>query len=601
MNSPAVKGIDLRRLEMSGGRTIMDRVSESLLNEFSTERGLTHLPEDKRFENFVAFITVGRHYSETFDAEELLVGDATGIDAIAVIVNGSLVTDSEELDEELNAPELDVTFVFVQADRSASFDAGKLGNIGFATADFFKDNPTIPRNAEVKAAAELMAKLYQQSSKFRRGNPVCRMYYVTTGNWTDDQTLEARRQNAIQDLNATNMFREVTFTPLGAEGIQRLYRQTKNAISRDFFFRNRVVVPEVAGVKEAYLGFLPMPEFWKIVSDENGEMMGSLFYSNPRDWQGYNDVNEEIKKTLQSDAKARFVLMNNGITIIARDIRPTGDKFTIEDYQIVNGCQTSHILFGQANKDDTSVMVPVRLIGTQDDEVINTIIRATNRQTTVTEDQFFALQEFPKQLETFFQAFPENAKKLYYERRSRQYERLQGIEKTRIITQPNVIKAFAAMFLDEAHRTSRNYAALKAKVGKDIFGKGHKKDPYYTASLALWRLEYLFRNARLDAKYKPARFHILLAVRLLAKPDAQLPMPNSRDMEKYCTGIMETLWDGDKADVLISRAAAIVDTAAAGDFDRDKIRTEPFTKRVIDECKTENAKHAPANGPAASA
>jgi len=87
------------------------------------------------------------------------------------------------------------------------------------------------------------------------------------------------------------MFREVTFTPLGAEGIQRLYRQTKNAISRDFFFRNRVVVPEVAGVKEAYLGFLPMPEFWKIVSDENGEMIGSLFYSNPRDWQGYNDVN----------------------------------------------------------------------------------------------------------------------------------------------------------------------------------------------------------------------------------------------------------------------------------------------------------------------
>src|SRR4051794_19290762 len=131
MNSPTVTRIDLRRLEMSGGRTIMDRVSESLLNEFSTERGLTHLPEDKRFENFVTFITVGRHYSETFDTEELLVGDATGIDAIAVIVNGSLVTDTEELDEELATPELDVTFVFVQADRSASFDAGKLGNIGF--------------------------------------------------------------------------------------------------------------------------------------------------------------------------------------------------------------------------------------------------------------------------------------------------------------------------------------------------------------------------------------------------------------------------------------------------------------------------------------
>ncbi|MGB8060488.1 MAG: AIPR family protein [Candidatus Sulfotelmatobacter sp.] len=375
---------DLWRVEMSGGRTIMDRVSENLLNEFSTERGLAHLPEDKRFENFVTFITVGRHYSETFDTEELLVGTAAGIDAIAIIVNGSLVTDTEELDEELTAPELDVAFIIVQADRSASFDVGKLGNIGFATADFFKEVPTIPRNAEVAAAAEMMSKLYRYSSKFRRGNPVCRMYYVTTGNWMNDQNLEARRQNAVQDLLATNMFREVTFECLGADGIQRLYRQTKNAISRDFVFRSRVVVPEVAGVKEAYLGFLPMPEFWKIVSDDSGdEMIGSLFYSNPRDWQEYNDVNREIKATLGSDAKARFVLMNNGITIIARDIRPTGDKFTIEDYQIVNGCQTSHVLFEQAKKEDATVMVPVRLIGTQDDEVINAIIRATNRQTLV--------------------------------------------------------------------------------------------------------------------------------------------------------------------------------------------------------------------------
>ncbi|MBZ5568322.1 MAG: hypothetical protein LAN64_10795, partial [Acidobacteriia bacterium] len=38
---------------------------------------------------------------------------------------------------------------------------------------------------------------------------------------------------------------------------------------------------------------------------------------------------------------------------------------------------------------------------------------------------------------------------------------LLGIEKTRVITQPNVIKAFAAMFLQEAHRTTRNYSALQ--------------------------------------------------------------------------------------------------------------------------------------------
>jgi AIPR protein len=561
----------------------MDRVTESLLAEFANDRGIGLLKEDKKFEHFVSFITVGRHYSETFDTEDILVGDATGIDGIAVIVNTALITDAEALEEVKASAELDVTFVFIQADTGPSFDASKLGSFGFAVLDFFKEKPTLPRNAEVTAAAEIMSEVYKLSTKFKRGNPACRLYFATTGTWAGDKVLEARRKSLVDDLMDTNLFREVTFTPLGAAEIQKLYRQTKNAIEREFVFLNRVTIPEVPGVTQAYIGFLPVPELIKIITDDNGDMMGSLFYSNPRDWQDYNDVNLEIKGTLEGGNKNRFVLMNNGITVIARDIRPTGDKFVIEDYQIVNGCQTSHVLFEQANKDDKSVAVPVRLIGTQDENVINAIIRATNRQTQVTEDQFFALQEFPKQLESFFQAFP-NQQKLYYERRSRQYAKLTDIEKTRIITQPNVIKAFAAMFLDEAHRTTRNYSALKAKVGKEIFGKGHRMEPYYAAAYALYRLEYLFRNGKLDSKYKPARFHVLLALRMLAN-SGKIPPWNSHDMEKFCQPIITTLWDSPKADELLFEAAAIVEEAAAGKFDRDTIRTEPFTAKVIELCK----------------
>jgi AIPR protein len=560
----------------------MDRVSEALLNEFSNEHGFSGLSEEKRFEHFTSFIAVSRHFNDTFDTEEILVGSATGIDGIAIIVNGSLITDVESLEEIETANELDATFVFVQADRGSSFDAAKIGNFGFSVLDFFRDHPTLPRNDQILVAAEIMSAVYRRSPKFKRGNPACRLYFATTGTWVGDQVLESRRSAVIDDLIATNLFREVTFHPLGADGIQKLYRQTKNAIQREFIFENRVTIPDVPGVTQAYLGFLPVPELMKIISDDTGEMIGSLFYSNPRDWQDYNDVNEEIKSTLESDAKSRFVLMNNGITIIARDVRPTANKFVIEDYQIVNGCQTSHVLFEQADKRDKSVAVPVRLIGTQDEAVINAIIRATNRQTPVTEDQFFALQEFPKQLEQYFQTFP-NQHKLYYERRSRQYDRL-AIEKTRVITQPSVIKAFAAMFLQEPHRTTRNYSALKEKVGKDIFGKGHRMEPYYTSAFAHYKLEYLFRNARLEAKYKAARFHILLAVRILGNP-ALLPRHfNSREMEAYCNPLQAVLWDSAKCDELITAAARVVEAAVGNNFHRDNIRTEPTTKEVVAEC-----------------
>lgn len=573
------------RLLISGGRTAMDRISESLLNEFSQEHEITHLPEDKRFEHFAAFVTARRHFSETFDTEDVVTGSGgdTGIDGIAIVVNGSLVTDLEELQEQTNiAGYLDVVFVFVQARSTAGFDAKIIGNFGFGVTDFFNEKPNLKRNKKVADAAEIMNAIYRQSSKFKRGNPVCRLYYVTTGKWVGDETLEARRNAVKSDLEATQLFREVEFTPIDAEQLHKLYRQTRNAITREFNFINKAVVPEIPGVSQSYLGILPWSEFRKLLQDDSGEMLGVLFYDNVRDWLDYNKVNDEIKVTLES-AKRWFVLMNNGVTIIARNLRVTGNKFFVEDYSIVNGCQTSHVLFDQRHQLDDTVMIPVRLIGTQDEEVINAIIRATNRQTEVKEEQFYALQEFSKDLEQYFRTFPD-PHKLYYERRTRQYDRL-SIEKTRIVTPATTIKAFAAMFLDEPHRTTRNYAALTAKVGTGIFAKGHRLEPYYTAAYALYKLEFFFRTGRLEAKYKPAKFHILQAVRFLSEPGPMPRFMNSNDMERYCKVIMEKLWNPKEADKILTIAARIIEHAASDNFDRDIIRTESFTQKVLDTFK----------------
>jgi hypothetical protein len=148
-----------------------------------------------------------------------------------------------------------------------------------------------------------------------------------------------------------------------------------------------------------------------------------------------------------------------------------------------------------------------------------------------------------------------------------------------------VIKAFAAMFLQEAHRTTRNYSGLKDKVGKEIFGKGHRMEPYYTAAFALYKLEYLFRNGKLEPKFKPARFHILLAVRILANPQPLPRFMNSREMDDYCKPILAVLWDSASCDELVGRAASVVDAAVGSDFNRDNIRTEPTTKNVIAQCQ----------------
>lgn len=560
----------------------MDRITKSLLNEFSKELNLELLSEDKQFEHFAAFLTIGRSLSESFETNDVVVGSGsdTGIDALAIIVNGSIIDDPDTVQElaDLNGY-LDVSFVFVQAERSSNFETAKIGQFAFGVLDFFKDEPALPRNKEITKLASIMTAIYSQSSKFKRGNPSCKLYYITTGTWVSDVALEARRKATIDDLTSTRLFRSVDFTPVGAEGIQRLFRESRNSVAREFEFAQKTVVPEIEGVTEAYVGLLPAKEFLRLIEDENGEMLKGIFYDNVRDWQDFNTVNSEMRETLSSDAiRSRFALMNNGVTIIAKTLRSTANKFYVEDYQIVNGCQTSHVLHDQRNVLNDAVMVPLRLIATRDEEVIASIIKATNRQTEVREEQLLALSEFQKKLEAYFMAFDES-ERLYYERRARQFGNVAGLEKTRIVTPGNLIRAYASMFLEEPHRATRSYRRILDRVGIDIFAQSHKLEPYYLAALAAYRLEYLFRNQILDGKYRVARYEILMALRLIQIP-SPLPKMNSNEMERICKEFIRELWDPVKSEKHFRSAVDLVLKAAGGDLDAAQLRTEPFTESL---------------------
>lgn len=556
----------------------MDRITESMLANFSKENDLENLDESLRFEHFASYVTVQRLYGETFDTSDLVLGGAeAGIDGIAILVNGSLVYDLDDFKEIADtAPTLDVAFVFIQADRSRSFETGKMGNFVFAVRDFFKETPQLPRTARLQELADVQSAIYDNSPKFKKSNPACYLFYVTTGQWTAEQTLEARRQSGIAELTSESIFSSIDFECIGADVLQKLYRQAKNAVSRDFTFTNHVAVPEIPGVSEAYLGFIAGKDFLSLIKSEDGEIVRGLFESNLRDFQKYNVVNTAIKDTLKSDHKARFVLMNNGITIIARVLRRTAHKFHIEDFQIVNGCQTSNVLF-EFGGDINDVVIPLRLISTDDEDVIQSIVTATNQQTQLSREQLFAATEFPKKLEQFFQAYPEQYR-LWYERRSRQYDKLP-IEKLRIIAQANMIRAFAGMFLEEPHRTTRNFNALLDKVGKEIFIEKHRLEPYYAAAYTLYKLERMFKSQKVDSKLKVARFQILLAARRLANKDA-LPQLGSREMANYCKKITDILWDGPAAEALIEEATKMVTHIIADNLDRDHIRTVAITEKI---------------------
>jgi hypothetical protein len=92
-------------------------------------------------------------------------------------------------------------------------------------------------------------------------------------------------------------------------------------------FAVKTVIPEIPRVQEAYLGLLPALEFLKLIKNDSGEIRTSIFYDNVRHWQEWNAVNKEISETVSTDKKILFPLLNNGVTIVAKRLHSTGNKF----------------------------------------------------------------------------------------------------------------------------------------------------------------------------------------------------------------------------------------------------------------------------------
>ena len=156
-----------------------------------------------------------------------------------------------------------MTFIFVQAERSPHFNSAKVGTFGFGVRDFFGDT-NLPRNDITSNYLEIANAAYSHAGKFGPYNPSLHMYYVTTGTWSEETTVQARIDSEEQLLRDMNQFHSVEFTPVGAPDIQRLYRQARNDITREFTFDKRNSIPPPEGVKEAYLGFIPASELLKI-------------------------------------------------------------------------------------------------------------------------------------------------------------------------------------------------------------------------------------------------------------------------------------------------------------------------------------------------
>ena len=570
----------------------MDRITQSMIDSFKNNQSLNMDDASELFEYFVNYCVVNNIYgSDDFDLEEITTGKATqGIDGIAIIVNQKFVNTIEDIDTliEYNKS-ISVKFVLIQAKTSSSFDNTEIGNMLTYSKLFFSDDTSMFHTPEMQHFIELKEYIFSKGDKLKK-NPELFLFYVTLGTWTEDENLQATISVGKESLRGTNLFSNISFEPCGSEKIQDLYRKTKEKLKSTFKFEKRITMYSINDDEVGYSGVLPFKEFKKLIIDENGATK-AVFEDNIRDYLGPNpDVNKNITETIKTGNVNAFSMLNNGITVVTSSIIISGDIATIEDYQIVNGCQTSNVLIENMDSVEgiDELIIPIRIIATKDENLKNDITRATNSQTAIKKDQLEALSTFQKKLEEYYKTYRDEDA-LVYERRTGQY-RDSNIPKNRIVTIAMQIKTVAAMFLDEPSGVSGQYGTVAKRVGNKIFKTADKEIIYYVSSLALYKIENLFKTHKIDKKYRRARYHAMMLFRMLVSTE-EMPRFNARKMENYCKSILEVLENNTECERIFCGIVAYI-ASKDGELDImdrkcfERKETTDYLKNHLDEIKT---------------
>lgn len=545
-------------------------------NDFRKNFDLKDFGFETNFEHFCHYSLMKKEFNGHFDVLDISTGTFQGIDGIAIIVNNIYIETTKQLEEVIeNSPTIKVKFIISQSKTSESYDTKELLNFFNAIKDFFSDTHALELNREVMGKLDIKDILWNNFAKMD-GEPVCKLYFETLSPNAPNDIVQNIIVTQEEDLRKLGYFSVVSCALYNANDIRQIYGKATEDTKVTFAFKSTPVTIPCGSdeVDEAFWGLVDFAEFKKLIMKDNGEIK-NVFEDNVRDYQGdTNPVNQKVDETLKSDRKYLFPILNNGVTVVAEDkVTIKGNtEFTIKNYQIVNGCQTSNTLYNNKdNEDIDEVVIPIKLIFTKKDTIKNQITIATNSQTKIEDEQLLALLDFQKNLELFYKT--QASEQLVYERRTGQYDNNPGIQKIKIIDKTNQLKSISSMFLDLPHLASGYKGKLFKDVSNRLFKNEHKLLPYYASSVLLYKIEKLIRNGNIERTYNKARYHLLMLIKYILIGNKSDDL-NSKHSEANSKKILLNLENDEKVIAIIRMAISIMDQAGVNIEEKGALYTE---------------------------
>ena len=540
-----------------------------ILDQIVEEQRKLHAPGLKKTEFFEAFVAeqILKEFDLTADEiESGLVGESHdgGIDGLYTFVNGELV--QEDFDQTGLKKGVLIEVVIFQSKTSTGFDEATLEKLMASTGhlfalannlDDFKDR----YNEGVRSSVEIFRQLYKSTaSRF----PTLRFRYIYAS-YGDSGSVHPNVAGKTADLHkvvkALFPSSEFEFAFVGATALLDLARQQPPSSFQIQF-------AEILTGNGGYIALVKLKDFVKFIRDSGGGLRKSLFEANVRDYQGANQVNDEMQQSLRTPGPEDFWWLNNGVTIVATKATQAGKELTLEDPQIVNGQQSSTEIFSyfqSSNTEHEARSVMVRVVVVSDPQSRDRIIKATNSQTSMPPASLRATEKIHRDIETFLAPYS-----LYYDRRKNS-QKQAGRQVEQIISIGALAQSMMSIVLQRPDDARARPSSL-IKHDADylaIFNTEHPIKIFLIAAL-LAKAAHSHLRAREDLAPKDRTNLLFYLVMVASSVLTQKAVPNlnqlvfidpasiDHELMKVCLDILEPIYKGLGANDKISKGTELI-------------------------------------------
>lgn len=568
--------------------------------KFVEQYGLTQNEESHNFEIYVNYLLFTAHQTDVFSVKTSLfdtvnVGgkDDLGLDGIGIKINDSFITSKEDIEEYVKAKKkMNIELFFTQSKYRPNFVAKEFNVFQSGVVDAVSEKRYKAANEKVKAWLDIIDYILSGDVMLLWDKkPSIRAYYVAMGKWCDDVNIIAYENKMRDDIISMGNYDEVRVHYIDANKLLKIIESNENNFEAVISIDEQISFPEVQGVTNSALVYTNSDELMKLLNTEEQIIRKSLFYDNVRAFQGDTTINGEILDTIERSPE-KFILFNNGITIVCDQFTLASRKATLKNPQIVNGCQTCNVIFNYYavhNFNSLKIPLAIKIIATENKDIVNQVVRTTNRQNIVLDEVFEITREFHKNLEEYLLSVapihPEH--KLFYERRSKQFLGDYSIKASQKINLRILTQSTVAVLLEKPYIAYRHESVLLRECRNDIFLDIHSYEPYYTVCEIYTAFEKFFiNNISLKKTYKTYQHLLMMAFKL----HVASKMPNLADnkiIDAYCESIKKCLSSEHATEKAIRDCIGFFDKTLniwVNQFHKSKFGikdSEEFTKELI--------------------